>query len=214
MKKLFFTLLILSGLSLLVSAQGYEGTIEYDKKKQDAFMIDYPYTPEAAENAINGKMEKLGYKAKEEKGLFNKDKGFFIFKSAFITEVSSASMDYLFKVEPKGRKTKDECIIYMVMLKDGNNAKPGMTAEDVAKAKAFLNSLKPDVEAANLELQIKDQEETVSKAEKKLRGLKDDESDLEKKLSKNRKEQDDTQKDIENQKKILEALRGKRVPVQ
>lgn len=214
MKKLFFTLVILSGLSHLVSAQGYEGTIEYDKKKQDAFMIDYPYTPEAAENAINGKMEKLGYKAKEEKGLFNKDKGFFIFKSAFITEVSSASMDYLFKVEPKGRKTKDECIIYMVMLKDGNNAKPDMTAEDVAKAKAFLNSLKPDVEAANLELQIKDQEETVSKAEKKLRGLKDDESDLEKKLSKNRKEQDDTQKDIENQKKMLEALRGKRVPVQ
>ncbi|MBK6936518.1 MAG: hypothetical protein IPH18_06265 [Chitinophagaceae bacterium] len=214
MKRVFFTLIAAIGLSQLAFTQAYEGSIEYDKKKQDAFLIDYDYTAQAAENAITTKMEKLGYKPKEEKGLFNKDKGFLIYKSAFITELSATNNDYLFKVERKGRKSSDECIIYMIILKDGNNAKSGMTIEDVTKAKAFLNSLKPDVEAADLELQIIAQDEAISKAEKKLRGLKDDESDLEKKLSKNRKEQDDTQKDIENQKKNLEALKAKRVPVQ
>lgn len=209
-----FSLIAIVGLSQLAFAQAYEGSIEYDKKKQDAFLIDYDYTPQAAENAITSKLEKLGYKPKEEKGIFNRDKGFLIYKSAFITEISSASNDYLFKIERKGRKSSDECIIYMIILKDGNNAKAGMTAEDVTRAKAFLSSLKPDVEAADLELQIITQDETVVKAEKKLRGLKEDESDLEKKLSKNRKDQEDTQKDIENQKKILETLKAKRLPVQ
>ena len=42
--------------------------IEYDKKKQQAFMIDYNYPPESVEAAIVQKMESMGYKAKEEKG--------------------------------------------------------------------------------------------------------------------------------------------------
>lgn len=211
MKKLLFTLIAALGISQLVMAQAYEGNIEYGKKKQDAFMIDYDYQPQAAENAILSKMEKLGYKPKEEKGLFNKDKGFLVYKSAFINEISSTSIDYLFKVEQKGRKSKDACVIYMVMQKDGNNIKSGMTSDDIARAKMFLNDLKPYIEAANLELQIKDQEDVVAKAEKKLRGLKDDEADLEKKLSKNKKDQEETEKDIENQRKMLETLKDKRV---
>lgn len=211
MKRIVFTLVAALGISQLIFAQAYEGNIEFGKKKQDAFMIDYNYPPKAAENALISKMEKLGYKPKEEKGLFNKDKGFLVYKSAYINDISTESLDYLFKVEQRGRKSKDECVIYMIIQKDGNNVKSSMTADDIAKAKAFLNDMRPGVEAANLELQIKDQEETVAKAEKKLRGLKDDEADLEKKLTKNRKDQDDTQKDIENQRKILDTLKDKRV---
>ncbi len=45
-----------------------------------------------------------------------------------------------------------------------------------------MNNLQPDVEASNLELQIKDQEDVVAKAEKKLKNLKDDQESMEKKI--------------------------------
>lgn len=211
MKKLLLSLLVVLVFENIVSAQAYEGTIEYDKKKQEAFMIDYPYPPEAVENAIIKRMSKLGYKVKEEKGLFNKDKGFLIFRDAFVTEVNDERMDYIIKVESKSRKSKDESVMYMILQKDGNNAKSAFEALQVEKAKTFLSGLQPDVIAENLELDIKAQEDAVGKAEKKLRGLKEDQNDLEKKLRKNQEDQKDTEREIEAKKQALDALKAKRI---
>jgi hypothetical protein len=210
MKHLF--LLFISGLFISVSArsQAYESSIQYNKKKQQAIAIDYSYTTEAVQNAIILKMEKLGYKYKEEKGLFNKDKGFLIFKNAYITDISSDRMDFYIKVERKGKKANEESTLYMVMNKNGENAMLTMTADDVNKAKSFLNKMLPEVEAADLEIRITDQQESVAKAEKKLKNLKDDQVNLEKKLSDNKADQEATQKDIEAQKQALGVLLGKR----
>ena len=211
MKKIILSCWAVVLFSTVVSAQAYEGNIEYNKKKEPAFVIDYPYPPDAVENAIIQKMEKLGYKGKEEKGIFNKDKGFRVYKNAFITDISSNNMDYILKVERKSRKEKDEAVLYLIIMKEGENAMAKFDALDSEHARTFLNNMRPEVEAANLELQIKDQEETVAKAEKKLKGLQNDKEDLEKKLNKNLKDQDDTQKDIQNQKQVLENLKLKRV---
>jgi hypothetical protein len=210
MRKFSFTLFMLAVFVAPSLAQAYESKIEYSKKKQDAFVIDFSYSPEAVEKAIIQRMEKLGYKPKEEKGLFNKDKGFLVFKNAYVTDVSDKSFDYLVKVERKSRKEKDEATLYLVMMKDNNNAKASFESYDVQRAKSFLNNLQPDVEAANLELQITAQEEAVAKAEKKLRDLKDDQVSLEKKLSDNKADQDNTQKDIESKKHELGILVGRR----
>lgn len=211
MKKIFLCLLVALAFDNVVSAQAYEGTTDYDKKKQEAFMIDYPYPPEAVENAITKKMAKLGYKPKEEKGLFNKDKGFKVYKDAFITDINADRMDYIIKVEPKSRKNQDESVVYMIIQKDGHNAKSAFDVMQVEKTKTFLSSLQPDVVAESLELDIKAQEEAVSKAEKKLRGLKDDQNDLEKKLKDNQSAQKDTEKEIEAKKQALDALKAKRI---
>lgn len=213
MKKLVFTLLIVVFAINSIHAQAYEGKIEFDKKKQDAFVIDFPYPPEAAENALLAKMEKMGHRPKEEKGFLNKDKGFKVYKSIFISEASEERLDYLFKIERKSRKDKDEAIIYMVMQKHGSNLKPTMNAEHVDKAKSFLNNLRPNVEAAKLELDIKAQEDVIAKAEKKLKTLKDEQTDLETRLAKNKEDQLNTEKDISTQKTNLETLRTKRTPV-
>jgi hypothetical protein len=210
MKKFFLFLLGAAGFNMVMLAQAYEGTIEYSKKKHDAFIIDYAFPPEAAENAIVAKLEKMGYKAKDEKGIFNKDKGFKIYKSAFLNEINTAPLDYLFKVERKSRKDKDEAVIYLIIQKDGSNIKSVMSQEDVNNAKMFLNNLRPNIEAANLELKIKAQEEVVAKAEKKLNNLKSEQADLEKKLATNKTDQETTQKDIENQKQQLGNLIGQR----
>lgn len=210
MRKLIFSLSAVLFLGQLVFSQAYEGIVEFDKKKQDAFLIDYSYSQEAVENAIVKKMEMMGYKPKEEKGLFNKDRGFKIFKGAFVTEVSADRMDYIIKVESKSRKNKDESVVSLIMLKDGVNAKSAFAATDMDRVKEFLKNLRPNVEAADLEIQIRNQEESIAKAEKKLNGLKSDKAELEKKLANNVSEQEATQKDIDNQRVSLEVLKGKR----
>ena len=210
MKPIF--LLFVSAITITgpVWSQAYEGNIDYDKKKQQAILIDYSYPPDAVQNAIIQKMGKMGYKAKEEKGIFNKDKGFLVFKNAYVTDISGDRMDILINVERKSRKASDESVLYMIMMKDGANALLTMEPGTINKAKSFLNNMLPEVEAADLELRIKDQEETVAKAEKKLRDLKDDQTSLEKKLQDNKASQEATQKDIEAQKQALGTLMGKR----
>ncbi|MBC7873663.1 MAG: hypothetical protein H7Y01_06695 [Ferruginibacter sp.] len=210
MKKIILLGTVILSFAVIVCSQAYEGTIQYDKKKQAAIIIEYAYPPEAVENAFVQKMEKLGYKAKEEKGLLNRDKGFLLFKNAYITDISNDKMDYIIKVERKSRKESDEAVLYLIMSRDGENAMNKLEAYDIGRAKSFLNYMLPDIEVANLELQIKAQEETVSKAEKKLKGLQDDKKDLESKLADNEKSQEETIKDIEIQKQNLERLRGKR----
>jgi hypothetical protein len=210
MKKFHLALLIVLSLPFLSTAQAYEENVQYDKKKQPAIVIEYAYPAQAVENAFVQRMEKLGYKAKEEKGILNRDKGFLVFKNAYVTDISKDRIDYIVKVERKSRKESDESVLYMIMQKDGTNAMAKMEAFDIGQAKTYLNNMLPDIEAAHLELQIKDQEEVVAKAEKKLKGLQDDKIALEKKLTENAKSQEDTIKDIENQKTSLEALRGKR----
>ena len=216
MRKTILPLLSFLIISATAFPQAFEGKIEYDKKKQEAFVVEYNYPPEAVEDALTKKMEQLGYKGREEKGLFNKDKGFRVYKAAYVTDITSGSMDYAFKIESK-RKGK-EAVLYMVILgKDGANAKTMFESSAVDKAKSFLNRLEPLVEDAYLELQIKEQEELLAKAQKKLKELKDEKEGMEKKIKKleddikdNEKAQNSQEKDIEDQSKSLEALKSKR----
>ncbi|MEO7924068.1 MAG: hypothetical protein ABIR30_10335 [Chitinophagaceae bacterium] len=210
MRKLALFFVVLLGLLPRLSAQAYESTVQFDKKKQPAIAIDYSYPPEAVENAIIKKMERLGYKGKEEKGFLNKDKGFLLFKNAYITDISKDRLDYIVKVERKSRKASDESELYMIMMKNDENALGKLSAFDIGKAKSFLNELIPDIEEAHLEIQIRDQEDAVTKSEKKLKGLQEDKLELDKKYEANLKSQEETVKDIEEQKKNLDTLRARR----
>src|SRR5882724_1349150 len=210
MRKFMLTLYALIFMTGIGFAQAYEGNIEYNKKKQPAFVIEFNYPVEAVENAIVQKMEKLGYKGKEEKGLFNKDKGFRVYKNAFITDISGSSMDYIIEVDQKSRKEKDASVLYLIIIKGDENAMTHFDGYDVGRAKSFLNNLEPDVEAAGLELQITAQQDVVAKAEKKFKNLQSDKADMENKIKKlqddiqkNLKDQDAAQKDIEDQRQAL-----------
>ena len=209
MKKCYFIVIALF-LSITGFSQAYEGNIQYDKKKQAAIVIDYAYPAEAVENAFIQKMEKLGYKAKEEKGILNRDKGFFVFRNMYVTDITQEKLDYIVKVERKSRKESDESVMYMVMLKDEDNALDKLDSYDIGRAKTYLNNMLPDIEAANLELQIKAQEDALAKAEKKLKNLQEDKEDLEKKLKANENAQDETIRDIDSQKEKLLNLKSRR----
>jgi septal ring factor EnvC (AmiA/AmiB activator) len=156
------------------------------------------------------KMEKMGYKKKE-------SKGFLLYKNAVISEISSEPADYMIKVERKSRKEKDESVVYVVMNRADENLIARSDALINSNVKTFLNGMAPHVEAYNLEVEIKKQEEAVAKAEKKLKNLVDDKETMEKKIKKlqddlkeNAKDQEAQSKEIEAQKQALEAMVGKR----
>ena len=214
-------LLVLCGCFLLASAciaQTHETSIEYDKKKQKALVAEFAYSIQAVENAIIQRLEKLGYKGREEKGMFNKDRGFRVYKNAQVNEITPHSMDYVILVETKSKKEKDvACLYLLIKNKEGQNVIEAGNPEVVDNAKSFMDKLSPHVEAANLELTIIAQAEIITKAEKKLKYLQEDKTEMEKKIQKlqedikqNEKDQEDTQNDIEKQKLNLENLKGKR----
>lgn len=197
-------------------AQAYESSITYNKKKHKAIVLECGYPEEAAENAIIEKLKGLGNRSREEKGMFNGDKGFIVFRNAYVTDISDKDMDFIVKVERKSRKEKDMTNVYLVITKNGENmlASSDSYAEH---AKQFLNKLLPDIEVANLELKIRSQEDEVVKAEKKFKDLQDDQASMEKKikdlqedLKKNAQSQEEQQKEIGNQRGLLDVLKGKR----
>lgn len=210
MKKasLLFALLCISRLTIL--AQAYEDKVKYDKKDQEAIAIAFEFPPQAVENAVVEKFKRMGFKAKEEKGIFNSDKGFIQFKNANVPLISRDRMDYIVNVERKSRKEKDESILYLIMYRKDNNAIPQMDEGEIRNAKAFLENLYPDVEAADLELQIKAQDEALTKLAKKMGDLRNEKETLEKKLVDNWNQQMSTLKDSVVHRQMLDSLMSRR----
>lgn len=205
---LLFSLAVM--VATFAGAQAYEDKIQYDKDKQAAVAVEYSFREEALENAFIEKMKKMGYKPKEEKGFLNRDKGFLVFKNAHVPEISRDKLDYVIKVEKKSKKATDESVLYLVILNNEVNVIATMSNADIARTKKFLNNLLPDVEAADLELQIRDQEQSLADAEKKLRTLQAEKEVLDTKLTENVKTQEETAKEIESRKLSVETLKGKR----
>ena len=221
MNRVLLCSLIVFLCSLSVFSQVSQETIEYNKQKHSAFKMEYTYPAEVVEKALVQRMEQLGYRnTKADKGLlnfFDRDKGIIVYKNAFVTEINEKSMDYAFKIETKKKKEKNGSAIYMVMMKDGEDAMRILNETEMERAKSFLINLNPDVESSHLEMQIRGQEDGVSKSEKKFRALQADSltienkiRDLQAQLEKLIKDQEFQQKEIENQKRLLDEMKGKR----
>ncbi|HJS54701.1 MAG TPA: hypothetical protein VJ765_09165 [Chitinophagaceae bacterium] len=204
-------------IPVLLVAQAKEGTIEYKKKKQACLFINYNFPPEAVENALMGKLSRMGYKGREEKGMFNKDKGFNIYKEATLTDISPGKYDYVVNIERKSKKERDETVLYLLVFNNDVNALPLLSREETGKAKSFLEDLTPEVEEANIDILIAAQMTAIGNAEKKMKQLQTDSVELQKKLLKlqeevliNSKAQETQVAEIANQKKILEAIQSRK----
>jgi len=209
MRKLILFTIFLS-VSFLVKGQAHEGSVEYNKGKQACIVMEYNYPPEAVENAMRAKLLKLGYGGKEEKGMFNKDKGFRVYKETTVGEISPNKYDYAINIERKSHKEADETIVSLVIFKDDANALSKLSSDELEKVKSFLNNLLPEVEASNLEILIGAQILSLEKADKKLKTLQDENKKLQEALEKNIKDQEFQKKEIENQNRSLDALKGRR----
>jgi hypothetical protein len=181
-------------IACIIYGQAQEGTVEYQKSQQPAAVIELSYAPDIVTAAMNDYLSKKG----KSKG--NDIKGFTTFRNTQPTVNDNANADLYFKMERKSRQEKQVTIVSLLLTVP----KEGPATETVHhlnmdQAKAYLNDLVPAIEAYNLELEIKNQNEAVAKSESKYKNLGNDGEDLEKrKLSIEKNVQENKQNIQEN----------------
>ncbi|MGG9960223.1 hypothetical protein [Ferruginibacter sp. SUN106] len=210
MKHLFTLITALTVYTLSV-AQSRTATVEYQKINRQAVVNEIPFPEKTIRDAINNKMEQMGYKGKD-------SKGFTVYKGVRMPELGNDSYDLYFMADRKSRKEKENSTLTLMVSKGFDSfISDSSDSRVLSNAKNYLDTIKNMIAAYDLEQQIIAQEDAVKKADKKYSNLIDDAASLEKKrksiekdIEDNKKDQSNQQAEIEKQKQILETLRGKR----
>jgi len=196
-------------LSLTGIAQSSVTTVEHQKVTREAIMNDIPFSENVIAEAIKDTLQKLGYKGKD-------SKGFTVYRDVKLPALGSDAYDLYFSVDKKSKKEKEVSRVTMMVSKGADNfitekTDPGL----VHNAKTFLNHLHHTVASYHHSQKLAEQEEVVSKIEKKIITLGEEADDLQKKKKKlekeiedNSKEQADQQKELEKQRQVLSTLKG------
>lgn len=209
--KNFILLVFSSVLYFTASAQSELTTVSYQKTDRQAVMNEIPFPEKTIMGAIDNKMEQMGYKGKS-------SKGFTVYKGVKMPDLGNGEYDLYFTADRKSRRNKDNSTLTLMISKGNDDFATDKTdAGLMDNAKKYLNNIVEEITAFDLELQINDQQDLLTKADKKYNELIDDGQSLEKKrksiekdIEDNKKDQEKQQAEIEKQKLILETLKTKR----
>jgi hypothetical protein len=205
------SLALVSVLYFTASAQSELTTVSYQKTDRQAVMNEIPFPEKTIMGAIDNKMEQMGYKGKS-------SKGFTVYKGVRMSDLGNGEYDLYFTADRKSRRNKDNSTLTLMISKGNDNfATEKNDAGLIDNAKKYLNNIIELITVFDLELQINDQQDLLTKADKKYNELIDDGQSLEKKrksiekdIEDNKKDQEKQQAEIEKQKLILETLKTKR----
>ena len=207
------TLLLITALAIgaTTMAQTRTATVEYQKINRQSIVTEIPFPEKTIKDAIDNKMELMGYKGKD-------SKGFTVYKGVKMPELGNDSYDLYFMADRKSRKEKENSTLTLMITKGFDSfVSDSSDAKVISNAKNYLDSIKNMIADYDLEQQIMGQEDVVKKADKKNTSLIDDASSLEKKKKSIEKDIEDNKKDQANQvteigkqRQILDTLRGKR----
>lgn len=200
MKNLFFALVTLFVVSAAKGQTASETTFRYNKADQPAFYIELNYPPDVVEEALKKHLkESVGTKGNESRDVR-------AYKGVSLPQLSSDKLDVYTSVERKSKKEKDRSVVYLMISRGNDVFVSGSSDADLAqKAKDFLNSFMGTAAAYNHEVQVKEQEEVVRKAQKKLDGYKEDVTDYEKKIAEYQRKIEERKRDIANQEAVLQS---------
>jgi len=204
MKKIigfFFVLLV----SLASYGQAQEGSVEYQKKFQPAAVIELPYPYAVVNGAMNDYLSKKG----KSKG--NDLKGFTTYRNTQPVSNDSSNADLYFKTERKSKKEKEITVVSLLLMPpDAPDITSNLHYLSMEEGKSYLNGLATAIEAYDVELSIKTQNDELIKAEAKYKSLASEAEDLEKKrtaldlkIDENKNRLQQQVREVENQKQKL-----------
>lgn len=209
--KSVFTLAFLFLYAHATWGQAQAGYVENKKVQLSAAVLEVPYEEDIVKDALDNHLNKKSKSATD-------IKGFTSFRNNQGRDDGSMASDLYFKVERKSRKEKNSTIISLLVGKpDPGLAEDQKVYLEMEEAKSILNSLVPVIDAYALEVQIKEQNDVVKKAESKHASLiKEGEdlerkkADIEKKIIENTNRIQAQQAEIENQKQKLTEMVSRR----
>ncbi|MFT3826879.1 MAG: hypothetical protein QM731_23345 [Chitinophagaceae bacterium] len=197
--------------NIFAQSRASEGKVDYQGKKTAA-IIEVPYASDVVEDAIKENMAARGIKG-------TSTRGFTVYRNSKVTHDRDEQGDFYFKVERKSRKDKDVSIVSLIVGRPGENIGVRTETDDhyLQEGKSFLNDILPSVEAYKLEVDIKEQDESVTTANKKLQSLIKDSVDLDakikglqQKMEENKTARQAQSEEIVKQQGVLDAMRGRR----
>jgi hypothetical protein len=177
MKKVKIYLLTVATLfsSLIAFAQATPVSTMIEKENRNAVMIVINQPVDITTDALQQKLQRAGLNEKIRKGAAS-------YKGVILSEISKEKIDIYTKVEKAPNNTST---VYMAVSKGYNNFTSGsadsLITENVVN---FLNSFVKDADNHFADLDISNQMNDVTKAEKEYQKLLDEQRDLEKKKSK------------------------------
>ena len=183
---LALTLAIFAGIQAQVSIEPtrkYEGTVEYQKTKQPATILEFNYPEKDVENALEDYVQKQGGKVKS-------NKGFYYVKSVKLHDRENRYFDVYYKVTGSGKGDKARSTVYLILaepgedilLRDGARSNNHAAAAASVGAVTFFNTLGSVLGDYDLDKRIGEQELEVIKAENNLNSLDKKRQSLEKDL--------------------------------
>lgn len=209
--KAIFSLLLMVGT--YASAQSVSTSVKFDKTDKPALMLYLPYSQEVAEGTILTKLKEIGFEPESKGSLFwkqSKVNGFYAFKGVTLKGDKTELVDLYFKVDRRGSKKDNQSVMYLMTSKGGDNFISDISdAPTFASAQKFLNGFVSETASYKHVLDIKAQEETVKKAEKKLTDLLGDEKDMANKIAKLQEEMKKNKEAQINQQALIEAEKKK-----
>ncbi|MBL7764818.1 MAG: hypothetical protein JNJ58_01895 [Chitinophagaceae bacterium] len=181
---------------------------EVNKISRPCVTADYGMSYEI----IDGAFKKKFTESKFGSGDKTKD-GYRVYKGIIFQELSTDKVDLYFRVEDRKPNTS----VYLLLSKGYDNfLKPETDSLVLQQAVIFLNAFVKDATAFQLNRDIEKQQETILKAESKVKDIQKDgerelknKSKVESKISKNGVEQSALKTEMESEKKQLEVVKAK-----
>jgi hypothetical protein len=190
-------------VSSFVFGQAREGMVDFQKTKQPAAVIELPYHPDIVNAAMKDHLSKKG----KSKGV--ELKGFTMYRNTQPLEQAGTNADLYFRVERKSRQEKETSLVSLLLNAPKEGSEANVHYLSMEQAISYLNELAPAIEAYQLELQIKEQNERVIKAESKYQNLANETKDLEKKKADIEKKIEATMNEVNAQTSEIEAQKQK-----
>jgi hypothetical protein len=186
----------------------YEGTVEYQKTKQPATILEFNYPEKDVEKALEGYVEEQGGKVKT-------SKGFYYVKSLMLHTRENRKFDVYYKVTGSGKGDKAKSTVYIILaepgedilLRDGSSSNSHAAAAASVGAVTFFSTIGTELGEYDLDKKIVEQEESVLNADKYLTSLDNKRQSLEKELEDLRKEIETQRGELEKQNTLLAQLK-------
>ena len=215
MKKMFFAsvLLLLAGAVIgqdnVKALRHYPGKVKYQKTELDATVYEVPYPKDEVEAGMKKMMDERGIRV-------NEKNGFYEAKNVTLVKRGNHVCDAYYKVEKDGKTASK---VYLILTEPGEdvsnrNSSQAMVAA-AAGGTAVATAMGSSLGDHNHDVQIRNQEDEIKTAEKKLSKMADEQKSLQKKiadlqnsLDKNAQDQSRLQQEIEAKKAALESFRA------
>ena len=164
--KYIISFIVFTAAFFAAAAQSRIVTVEYQKINRQAVVNEIPFPEKTIRDAINNKMELLGYKGKD-------SKGYTVYKSVRMPELGNDAYDLYFMADRKSRREKENSTLTLMLSKGFDSFVADSSDSNLMNnAKKYLDSITNVIAAYDLEQQIIAQEDAVKKADKKSYRLK------------------------------------------